>query len=153
MYTEHPAQSQTENFLYYPEVFMGFSSLILPLVVGLWSVGWTMEDAGLMHFKLPKEEKKVLYEIEPVHLKYNGLIKGYAGITAILYLVSAINFYATYDLIPLMNQVIFGVVISTFLFVPGYVIYLKLAGTLYTKMFRKGKKQAQQMTEKNFPLE
>ena len=152
LYIEHPAQRLTENLLYYPEVFVGFASLLLPFVVGLWAVGWTMEDAGLMHFKLPKEDEKMLYEIEPVHLKYNGIIKGYAGISAILYFVSAISFFLTYNLVSTLLSVVMGTIMTIFLFIPAYLLYLKFAGSVLTKLFRKGKQQAPQMTEKDFPL-
>ncbi|TFF87124.1 MAG: hypothetical protein EU550_03920, partial [Promethearchaeota archaeon] len=97
--TELAQRAYEENLLYYPEFFIGITSLILPLVIGLLSISWTLEDVGLMHYKFPDEAKneKFLYEIEPVYLKYHGIIKGYAGIAGILYLISAIIFHITYN--------------------------------------------------------
>jgi hypothetical protein len=62
--------------------------LLSALVVGLWSVGWSMEDAGLIHFSMRSEKTGGLKELEPIHVRYNSYIKGYAGISSVLFVVS-----------------------------------------------------------------
>ena len=79
--TEAQGRGYEKYPLYYPDTFIGFASIIFPLMVGLWAIGWVLEDTGLMHFKLPKENERFLYEIEPIYLKYNSFVKGYAGIS------------------------------------------------------------------------
>lgn len=77
------------RFIYYDEFLLLMISfpLILPFVVGIWAVGWALEDAGIMHYKFSNDKSNFFYEIEPVHYKYNSLIKGYAGISTIIYVI------------------------------------------------------------------
>jgi len=61
--------------------------IIAPFTVGLWSVSWVMEDAGLMHYKFDDRKGRELYEIEPIHINYSSYLKGYAGISSIFFLI------------------------------------------------------------------
>lgn len=122
---------------YTSEVFVGFYLIILPFVVGLWSVGWLYEDLGLMHYKLPDENKKSLFEIEPIHLKYNNILKGYAGISAIFYYIGLIVFYFSFPssysadyIFPLI------VIYCTFAILPSYFIYWKILKKLFKKRLK-----------------
>lgn len=69
------------------EIVAIFFPIIIPFSIGIWSVGWSFEDAGLMHFKFSKKRINPLYEIEPIHYRYNSIIKGYAGISTIIYII------------------------------------------------------------------
>jgi hypothetical protein len=133
---------------YTPDAFQGLASLLYPLVIGIWAIGWILEDASLMHSKVPKENKKMLFEIEPVHLKYNAIIKGYAGITAILYFIGAFAFYVSMPegaLSQAFSLISFGV-LSTFIFIPAYLLYWKLLRPMLIKYLRKGKKSIPMIT-------
>lgn len=150
-HTEIAQQAYEENPLYYPDFFIGITSLILPIVIGLLSISWTLEDVGLMHYKFPDESKdeKFLYEIEPLYLKYHGIIKGYAGISGILYLSSAIIFHIRYETGQL-EPVVFMSVIVIFAAIPAYLLYLKLAEKLFKKLFRKGLKELPKVKKEIF---
>lgn len=119
--------------------------LIIPFAVAIWSVGWVIEDAGLMHYKLPKEGEQKLYEIEPVHLKYNSIVKGYAGISSIIFIIGAIVYlseaYLNNSEVQIVTAFIpliwgFG---SVVLFFFAYIIYAKFVVPMMTKLLRKGK--------------
>ncbi len=64
--------------------------LFFPIAAGLLSIGWAIEDAGVIHYNLPDTNTDELFEIEPVHLRYNSIIKGYAGLSSIFYFTSVI---------------------------------------------------------------
>lgn len=109
---------------------MSFLFLILPISVGIFSIGWAIEDAGLIHYYLPNEETNELFEIEPIFVRYNSYIKGYAGLTSIFFYVSLIYFFATRDLAMeniLASLILFMVMIVFIwsLMFPAYMIYLK----------------------------
>ncbi len=151
--TDVKIRAYREYPLYYQDVFVGFASLIFPFMVGIWSIGWALEDAGLMHYKLPSEGEKFLYEIEPVHLKYNSLVKGYGGISAILYLITALIFYITINdpstgALVIMN----GAVQLVGLVLPAYLIHLILAEKIYKKKYRKGMEEVKMITKDDYVI-
>jgi hypothetical protein len=74
------------------DILAGLGTLILPFSIGFWSIGWALEDAGLLHYHLPQTEK-TYYEIEPIYFKYDSYIGGFAGITAFLYYLGAVTLY------------------------------------------------------------
>ncbi|MFO8018032.1 MAG: hypothetical protein R6U96_05310 [Promethearchaeia archaeon] len=122
--------------LYIADIFQTIAYLALPVAVGLWSIGWALEDCGLMHYKLPESKEKMLYEIEPVYRKYQSIIKGYAGISAILYFVSAISYYIINQVGGLggILQIIGGSFILVFIMVPGYFLYQILVNKILKKV-------------------
>ena len=67
--------------------------LILPIIVGILSVGWAFEDAGIMHYKLKKQVSTEFFEIQPIHLKYRDLILGYASLSSVFYFARSIYYY------------------------------------------------------------
>lgn len=144
-------QAYEENPLYYPEFFGGITAFIFPIVIGLLAISWALEDVGLMHYKFPDESKnqKFLYEIEPVYIKYYGIIKGYAGISGILYLVSASIFHITYETDALSPLLIFSVLL-VFAAIPAYLLYLVLVENLFKKLFRKGLKELPKVNKEIF---
>jgi len=75
---------------------MAITGLVLPIVVGLWSIGWILEDSGLIHYSLKKRLDQ-LFEIEPIHLRYNSYLKGYSGISAIVFLVTLILYFSQFQ--------------------------------------------------------
>lgn len=125
-----------DNPLYIADIFQTIAYLALPVAVGLWSIGWALEDCGLMHYKLPETKEKMLYEIEPVYRKYQSIIKGYAGISAILYFVSAISYYIINQVGGLGSilQIIGGPFILVFIIVPGYFLYQILVNKILKKI-------------------
>ncbi len=130
------------NPLYIIEVFREISALTYPFAIGLWAIGWAIEDAGLMHYKLPKGTEKILYEIEPIHLKYMNIIKGYAGISAIVYYVSFINFYLTHAMeTKFIFEAIFTIPIFALVtWLPAYFIYTVFHKKVLIKILRLNKK-------------
>lgn len=68
--------------------------ILIPFINGIWAIGWSLEDAGLMHYRVEDQrEGKEAYEIEPTHVKYNSFIRGYAGISSILFIIQAAASY------------------------------------------------------------
>jgi len=75
-------------------------SFIFPIVIGLWSIGWALADAGLVHYsglEGQKERYDKLFEIEPTHMKYNNYLKGYAGISSVVFLISLAIYFAGFQ--------------------------------------------------------
>ena len=144
-------QSHGIEVQYSTDGFLGFTSALLPIAVGLLSIGWKFKDAGIIHFKLPEENMNELFEIEPIHYRYEGYIKGFAGISAILYYIDAIIYYVFYhptyeNFLPdLIFLSIFGFlfIIST---IPAHLIYQKIGN----KHFRKHLKAYKPITRSEF---
>ena len=67
--------------------------LLTPVAVAILSVGWSFEDAGLVHFDIPKDNTR-LYEIEPIFRRYNSYVKGYAGLSSLLFLLAIVTYFA-----------------------------------------------------------
>lgn len=119
-------------------------SILMVISVGIWSIGWAIEDGGLMHFSLQANRKgKELYEIEPIHLKFNSYLKGFAGVTSIIYLFELGLAYGslleTYPnaIIDLISTTM--VPLSMFIsLLPAYLIY-SWKGTI-TNLLRKNLK-------------
>lgn len=107
---------------YAMDVLAGTTALLIPLCVGIWAIGWTLEDSGLIHFSLPKT--KDFFEIEPIHIKFNSYIGGFAGFSAIIFYTGAFFYYffevnRSIDLLWTII-LIFEVI---FLSGPSYIIY------------------------------
>lgn len=142
-----------EKPLYVTDIFNTIASVALPVAVGLWSIGWALEDCGLMHYNLPEKEEKMLYEIEPVYRKYQSIIKGYAGISAILYFVSAIIYYVlNFSDISFIASILFGPIIIVFLFVPSYFLYLIFIEKVLKKIVRRGMEEARIITKEELNI-
>ncbi len=136
-----------ENPLYYSRTFGGLSLLILPFAVGLLSISWTMKDIGLMHYKIPNNKKDKLFEIEPTYIKFNSMIKGYAGISSIIFFVTALSFYVSINDTERIIFVLLETFIMMFFMVPAYLIYIKL-NPMFTKIFRRNYRDLSESTEK-----
>ncbi len=120
-------------------IYPGYSLIILvtlvgvliPIVIGIWSAGWVMEDVGLMHYRIQDERKgKESYEIEPIHMRYNNFVKGYAGISSFLFIIQvAYSFASVLHTYPDRISDVFGVIILPFciiiLMIPAYIVYIK----------------------------
>lgn len=142
-------QQGIDNSLYIGDIFATITSLALPIAVGLWSIGWALEDCGLMHYKLPETEEKMLFEIEPVYRKYQSIVKGYAGISAILYFVSAVSYHIVRESGRIMDvlQLIGSSVMIVFIVVPSYFLYLFLIKKFLKKAARKNLKELRIITK------
>ena len=131
----------------------GVIGFILPVVVGLWSIGWAMEDAGLMHHRLDDKRPGKLFEIEPIHLKYNSYLKGYAGITAILFIVQISFYFLSIGESRISDAILAYIVplMSIFLSIPAYVIYAKVMGN--NSYLRKDLKAIKKLTKEDLSRE
>ena len=104
-------------------IFIALFGLAFPISIGLWSIAWAIEDAGLMHYSFMDDG---YYEIEPIHTKYSSYLKGYAGISAILFVaqfvyeVSQQNSWGDAALI--FAVLLIGIVC----FFPAYIIFGKV---------------------------
>jgi len=100
---------------------------VFPIVIGLWSVGWALEDSGLIHYsglEGQKERWDKLFEIEPIHLRYNGYLKGYAGISSMVFLISMGVYFAGFE--GRAEDVLMIILIPAFSMIytiPSYIIY------------------------------
>jgi len=124
---------------------MAITGLVLPIVVGLWSIGWILEDSGLIHYSLKKRLDQ-LFEIEPIHLRYNSYLKGYSGISAIVFLVTLILYFSG---IPgrTVDAVIVGFtpLIAILNSIPAYFVYA-LSINKFNNL-RKGLPEARKINE------
>ncbi len=131
--------------------FMGILYFILPLVSGLWSIAWALEDAGLMRYSLPPADKKEFFEIEPLHYGYKDILKGYSGISAVIYLVGALLYISEMvvvhgqgsyaDILGLVSLVLTALPV-----IPAYLLY----STLDPQFLRKGLKETPVMPKEEF---
>ncbi|MFW9843667.1 MAG: hypothetical protein ACFFEV_03750, partial [Candidatus Thorarchaeota archaeon] len=76
-----------------PEIWnMAYISSIagffIPISIAMWSASWSYHDASLVHYKIPDYDKNELYEVEPIHLRYDSFLKGYAGLSSIIFLIT-----------------------------------------------------------------
>ena len=132
---------------------MGVIGFILPIVVGLWSIGWAMEDAGLMHYRLDDTRPGKLFEIEPIHIKYNSYLKGYAGITAIFFIVGVSLYFAGIGGTRMEDAIMAFIVPLTSIgfSIPAYIIYAKVMGN--NTYLRKGLKEIRKPTVEDISKE
>ena len=76
------------------------AGLVVPLSVALWSASWSFREASLVHYKIPDDGTDELYEVEPIHMRYDSFLKGYAGFSSLLFLINLTVFYlATRELV------------------------------------------------------
>jgi hypothetical protein len=64
------------------------AGFMVPFSIAMWSASWSYHDASLVHYKIPDEDKDELYEVEPIHLRYDSFLKGYAGLSSIIFIVN-----------------------------------------------------------------
>lgn len=109
---------------------------ILPITVAIWSIGWTLEDANLYYYKISKEKSKTTYDIEPLHFKYNSLLKGFAGLSSIFILYDVIVKVLLYIFTEAPTQSYFDLFLAlvtnlAYMFtmvaalLPAYILYCK----------------------------
>ncbi|MBY8984585.1 MAG: hypothetical protein KGD65_05950 [Candidatus Lokiarchaeota archaeon] len=125
--------------------FMAIVGLVLPIVIGLWSIGWMLEDSGLIHYSLEKRLDQ-LFEIEPIHLRFNSYLKGYSGISAIVFLATLILYFSNFPG-RLSDAVVLGFTpaIAILNSIPAYIVY----GLSINKFnnLRKGLPEARKINE------
>jgi hypothetical protein len=127
---------------YTTTVFGSLLAFGVPLAIGISSIGWALEDSGIIHYYLPKAESDQYYEIEPVHFKYDDMIEGFAGITALFYFIGLLWFYITQH--PEESLAIFwialnGIVTIFFMTIP-YMFYTRISRKFLTKKLPEVKK-------------
>ena len=116
------------------DTLAGLGSLLMPIVIGIWSIGWALEDSGLIHYYIP-ENSLEYFEIEPAHYKYDSYIGGFAGITAFLYYLGAIGLYIEdlQNLFWSLMMILIVLGINGF----GYVIYTHFGVSYVRKGIKK----------------
>jgi len=104
----------------------GIIGLLTPVAVGLLSIGWALEDSGLVHYDLPGKSDQ-MYEIEPVFRRYISYLKGYAGVSSVLFLITIIIYLINFGSDRLIDAII--IVLMPFFAMGfsslGYLIYTK----------------------------
>lgn len=147
-------QGGDESILYDIFTIFGLVGAVLPIVIGLWSIGWIIEDSGLMHYKLSKESSSSYFEIEPVHIRYNAIVKGYAGITAILFLINAAQYWSQFfdEIFGYINfgYLVFYLFPIMIMIMPAYVLYWKFCRPYMTKKLIKNLKESELLLEMKF---
>ena len=81
------------NINYTIEAILLVPLLLYPIIVGLYSIGWSIEDCGIMHYNIPDDDSNKYFEIEPVYYRYNDVLSGYAGFSAIIFILGAVYYY------------------------------------------------------------
>lgn len=106
-------------------IFLALMGMVYPLAVGLWAVSWAIEDASLMHYVFRKDD---YYEIEPIHVKYTSYLKGYAGISGLLFVIQFTMYQAENNSFEDGLIIIAALLIAIICFFPTYVIFTKILG-------------------------
>ncbi|MFW9933163.1 MAG: hypothetical protein ACFFDR_10950, partial [Candidatus Thorarchaeota archaeon] len=110
--TEFPLDGISEEFFKYtPPVIITLTGLIAPIAMGFWAVSWILEDAGLVHYQFSDDDSP-LFEVEPVYLRLKGYLKGYAGLSSILFFLSMILIF--YSVPAVLETAIFTTFIPMF---------------------------------------
>ncbi len=142
---------QLAHFLdpsYHISYLFCLTGIAVPLSVALWSVGWALEDAGLLQYKLPPKEENKLYEIEPVYKSYSSYLKGFAGFSAILALVVIFNHFMAIgkavDAVSAFLVPLHGI----FVMIPAYFLFAILG----SNWLRKNKRVIKQLEEGDLNL-
>jgi len=126
--------SSPELVRYSMAYFGVLAMLIVPFAVGLWSIGFTLHDLGLIHYKVP-ESKDKFQEIEPIHYRWNTWLGGYAGLSAIFFYAAALYSYLTvpgYWIEDMIWSFAFSIVLIVVMG-PSYLVYWKLAPTFLSR--------------------
>lgn len=116
---------------YISNVLISLTLLLIPVVNGLWVIGWVLEDAGLMHFNFSSKNGDSLFEVEPIYRNYTYYLKGYAGISSIIFLIQVILAWtevsqrAGEDRISDIIMTIFLPALTIIISLPIYYIYGK----------------------------
>jgi hypothetical protein len=66
------------------------AGFVVPISIAVWSTGWSYRDASLVHYKIPDDGVDDLYEIEPIYLRFDSFLKGYAGFSSILFIINLV---------------------------------------------------------------
>ncbi len=133
---------------YNMDAFFGAIFLLCPIAVGLWSCAWAFEDASIIHYHFGNNQGDGFFEIEPLHFRFNALLGGYAGLSALFYYLGAINFYFLAGLEHLQELFFLGIAgfMVTFVMIPAYLLYWWV-GSMH---LRKGLKESRGLTEEEF---
>lgn len=79
---------------YTPTILSQILCLMIPIAFGLLIVSWTLEDLGLVQYKLPQAEKGDNFlEIQPLFKGYSSYISGYGGISSLIFYAGFFIYY------------------------------------------------------------
>ncbi|MCK4567507.1 MAG: hypothetical protein KAU48_09385, partial [Candidatus Thorarchaeota archaeon] len=116
-----------------PPVIITLTGLIAPIAFGLFAISWIMEDAGLIHYSIPAEDEDKLYKVEPVHDSYSSYLKGYSGLSSLIFLISVFYLFWTHG--GNVESAIFTLLVPIFAIlqtIPGYILYVRLDKSFLT---------------------
>jgi hypothetical protein len=140
-YTEFTDLFGTAQYL--PPITMSLAGLLSPIALGIWATSWAMEDAGLVHYKIPKEGEAGFYEVEPVHVRFSSYVKGYAGISSLIFIITIFLI-----MISDLDNAFFTLLMPLYAIVqtiPGYLVY----SALNKKYLRKGLSMIRRISEED----
>ncbi len=116
-----------------PPVIVTLAGLIAPIAFGLFAISWIMEDAGLIHYSIPAEAENKLYKVEPVHDSYSSYLKGYSGVSSLIFLISVFYLFWTHG--GNVESAIFTLLVPIFAIlqtIPGYILYVRFDKSFLT---------------------
>ncbi|MBD3353892.1 MAG: hypothetical protein GF364_20585 [Candidatus Lokiarchaeota archaeon] len=104
-------------------MFLTIFGLLVPASIALLSISWILEDSGLVHYSFKEGD---FYEIEPIHNKYGSYLKGYAGISSLIFVfkfaLEASNQGNLFD----MALVLVAIIMALFCVIPTLMVYKKV---------------------------
>jgi hypothetical protein len=93
IYVIPPGLLLTSSFdvsIYNMAFVASIAGFVVPISIAMWSASWSYHDASLVHYRIPDNGIDALYEIEPIHLRYDSFLKGYAGLSSIIFIINLI---------------------------------------------------------------
>jgi hypothetical protein len=102
------------------------AGLVGPFAMALWSVSWSFREASLVHYKIPDAGTDELYEIEPIHMRYDSFLKGYAGFSSLLFLVNLTLVYLSTREIEMAFMVLYVFMHICLLTLPSIYLHSKM---------------------------
>ena len=115
---------------YVMTILTAIMCITLPFSVGLWAVSWQLEDSGLMHYSFDNKKIAPLYEIEPIHVNYSSYLKGFAGISTVLFIIQIAIAWASITTESRISDVISTIMLPFSIMamaIPSYIVYCKFS--------------------------
>lgn len=102
------------------------AGLFMPIAIALWSASWSFREASLVHYKIPDDSTDELYEVEPIYLRYDSFLKGYAGFSSLLFLINLTVLYLATREIMMAILVIYVFMHIALLTLPALYIHSRM---------------------------
>lgn len=132
--------SGSEVTIYNMASISSIAGFVVPISIAMWSASWSYHDASLVHYKIPEDGKDELYEIEPIHLRYDSFLKGYAGLSSIIFIINLIAVQFTMEGQAMAILVLYVFMHMSLLTLPAIYVHSRMNHTWLRKNLPKARR-------------